>query len=460
MDIRGMLKSAWPEWEVIREIGSGSQGSVYMVRRFSGDSIEEDYAALKVILLPTEDGWGGREETLQTFEMMKKALAHPDREIETRYGGRMQAGGVRQILAHPNIVRLKRWGVGTFDGRRYLLMLMELLLPMDMCETHDAAKVGKDICGALSALHQSGIFHLDVKPGNILVDRDGVYKLADFGSSRDMDEIGKGDFPMGTLHYAAPELLTRRRMKNTQDDAIRADIYSLGMVLYELLTWEGFGYREHGPEEAPYNREEWFQYRREREKSEDDEEHDWFSGGKKPPKALWEVVLKATSANPLDRYRSADDMLEAIERAEKADAGTRSCTREQVLAEIAEEFHAFLHEDSRKILILRYLHSTHRYEEHVIQHVIDLGKVSGFRLSYIGYEPPEEILFNDMEIDFRPENGFINLSLREIYGSSTWPKHLTIEVRYPRGWRHQWCIIGPEPSCDLFADWEYDEWQS
>ena len=445
-----MLKTAWPEWEVIREIGSGSQGSVYMVRRFSGDSIEEDYAALKVILLPTEDGWGGREETLQTFEMMKKALAHPDREIETRYGGRMQAGGVRQILAHPNIVRLKRWGVGTFDGRRYLLMLMELLLPMDMCETHDAAKVGKDICGALSALHQSGIFHLDVKPGNILVDRDGVYKLADFGSSRDMDEIGKGDFPMGTLHYAAPELLTRRRMKNTQDDAIRADIYSLGMVLYELLTWEGFGYREHGPEEAPYNREEWFQYRREREKSEDDEEHDWFSGGKKPPKALWEVVLKATSANPLDRYRSADDMLEAIERAEKADAGTRSCTRENELAKIGEAFHAFLSEDSRKALMLRYPKGTFQCNEKLNPFV---GRITGFRLTCIGHEPPEAILINGEEIDFRPENGFINLSLTEIFGERTWPDEIEIEVRYPRGWKHQWSIICKDLSSVTRGSW-------
>ena len=445
-----MLKTAWPEWEVIREIGSGSQGSVYMVRRFSGDSIEEDYAALKVILLPTEDGWGGRGETLQTFEMMKEALAHPDRMIETRYGGRMKAGGVQRMLAHPNIVRLKRWGVGTFDGRRYLLMLMELLLPLDKCDKHDAAKVGKDICRALSALHQSGIFHLDVKPGNILVDRDGVYKLADFGSSRDMDEIGKGDFPMGTLHYAAPELLTRRRMNNTQYDAIHADIYSLGMVLYELLTWEGLGCREHGPEEAPYNREEWFQYRREREKSEDGEEHDWLSGDKEPPKALWKVALKATSANPRDRYRSADDMLEAIERAQEADAGTRSCTRENELAKIGEAFHAFLSEDSRKTLTLRYPKGTFQYNENFFPFV---GRITGFRLTCIGHEPPEAILLNGEEVDFRPENGFINLSLTEIFGERTWPDEITIEVRYPRGGKHQWSIIREDLSSHLRGSW-------
>ena len=436
MDIRQMLKTAWPEWEVIREIGSGSQGSVYMVRRFSGDSIEEDYASLKVILLPTEDGREGRGETLQTFEKMKEALAHPDWMIETRYGGRMKAGGVRRMLAHPNIVRLKRWGVGTFDGRRYLLMLMELLLPLDKCDKHDAARVGKDICRALSALHQSGIVHLDVKPGNILVDRDGVYKLADFGSSRDMDEIEKGDFPMGTLHYAAPELLTRRRMNNTQYDAIHADIYSLGMVLYELLTWEGLGRREHGPERAPYDREEWFQYRREYEEIEGDMLH-WFSGDKKPPKALWEVALKATSASPHDRYQSADDMLEAIERAEKADAGTRSCTRENELAKIREAFHAFLSEDSRKTLTLRYPKGTFQYNENFSPFV---GSITGFRLTYIGHEPPEAILLNGKEVDFRPENGFINLSLREIFGERKWTDDIEIEVRYPRGWRHQWLI--------------------
>lgn len=449
MDIRSMLRTAWPEWEVIREIGSGSQGSVYMVRRFSGDSIEEDYAALKVIRLPTEEGWDGRGETLQTFETMKEALAHPDREIETRYGGHMQAGEVQRMLAHPNIVRLRRWGVGTFDGRRYLLMLMELLLPLDKCAAHDAARVGKDICRALSALHQSGIFHLDVKPGNILVDRDGVYKLADFGSSRDMDEIGKGDFPMGTLHYAAPELLTRRRLKNTRDDAIAADIYSLGMVLYELLTWEGFGCREHGPEEAPYNREEWFQYRREREERDGDEDY-WFSGDKKPPKALWEVALKATSANPHDRYRSAGDMLKAIERAEKADAGTRSCTRENELAKIREAFHAFLNEDSRKALTLRYPKGTFQCNEKLNPCV---GGITGFRLTCIGHEPPEAILINDEEIDFQPENDFIDLSLQEIFGERTLPKHITIEVRYPRGWKHQWSIILEDLSSVTRGSW-------
>lgn len=448
MDIRSMLKSAWPEWEVIREIGSGSQGSVYMVRRFSGDSIEEDYAALKVIRLPTEEGWGGRGEALQTLEKMKRVINHPNVVEMTSHGGYMHAREVQRMLAHPNIVRLKRWGVGTFDGRRYLLMLMELLLPLDKCDAHDAARVGKDICRALSALHQSGIFHLDVKPGNILVDRDGVYKLADFGSSRDMYEIGKGDFPMGTLHYAAPELLARRRMQNTQDDAIRADIYSLGMVLYELLTWEGFGFRVHGPEEAPYNREQWFQYRRENEESEGDKEY-WFSCGEKPPKALWEVALKATSANPLDRYRSADDMLEAIERAEKADDEKSSRTRENELAKIGEAFHAFLSEDSREILILRYSAGTFQYDE--FNRFV--GNITGLRLTYIGHEPPESILFNDMEVDFRPENGFINLSLREIYRIVTCPYEITVEVRYPRGWKHQWSIILKDLSSELYGSW-------
>lgn len=438
MDIRSMLKAAWPEWELIREIGTGSQGSVYMIRRFSGDSIEEDYAALKVILLPTEDGWGGREEALQTFEMMKEALAHPDRRIETRYGGRMQAGGVQRMLAHPNIVRLKRWGVGTFDGRRYLLMLMELLLPLDKCDAHDAARVGKDICRALSALHQNGIFHLDVKPGNILVDRDGVYKLGDFGSSRDMAEIEKGDFPLGTLHYAAPELLTTRRMRNTWGDAIRADIYSLGMVLYELLTWEVAGFRIFGPENIPDEREVWFRKRREHESVSGEWEIGWFPFGKEPPKALWEVMLKATSADPDDRYWSADDMLEAIERAEKADAKTSNRTREQELAKIGEAFHVFLNEDGRKILIVRRPNATYQFDG---TSVIDVGKITGVRLTYIGYEPPESILFNGEEIGFRPENGFIDLSLREIYGEQTWPNNITIEVCYPRGWRYQWKII-------------------
>ena len=284
-----------------------------------------------------------------------------------------------------------------------------------------------------------------------------MYKLADFGSSRDMYEIGKGDFPMGTLHYAAPELLTRRRIYGINDpfidsmgdDAIRTDIYSLGMVLYELLTWEVLG-RIHGPGEGPYNREEWFQYRREREESNGDDEHRWYYSREKMPKALWEVALKATSANPLDRYRSADDMLEAIERAEKADAGTRSCTRENELAKIGEAFHAFLSEDSRKALMLRYPKGTFQCNEKLNPFV---GRITGFRLTCIGHEPPEAILINGEEIDFRPENGFINLSLTEIFGERTWPDEIEIEVRYPRGWKHQWSIICKDLSSVTRGSW-------
>ena len=101
----------------------------------------------------------------------------------------------------------------------------------------EAMEIIPQICSALQFAHDAGIVHRDIKPENILLDKKGRVKIADFGLAK---ILGQGDFRMtgakdimGTPHYMAPEQVER-----PQDVDHRADIYSLGVVFYELLTGE------------------------------------------------------------------------------------------------------------------------------------------------------------------------------------------------------------------------------
>jgi serine/threonine-protein kinase len=142
-------------------------------------------------------------------------------------------------LSHPNVVRI--FDVGEDGGRPFIAMeyvegetLAELLARRGRLPPAEVARLGVQICAALAAAHAAGLVHRDVKPQNLILGRDGVLRLGDFGIA-----VGHGGTQLtlagtvlGTAGYLAPE-----QARGEQVTAA-ADIYATGAVLYELLTGE------------------------------------------------------------------------------------------------------------------------------------------------------------------------------------------------------------------------------
>ncbi len=204
----------FPQLEILDLLGHGGMGVVYKARQKTLDRI----VALKILSLSREPSEGFAER----FAREAKALASLD---------------------HPNIVTVHDFGVA--GGYYYLLMEciegdnLRLAIRARKIESRRALEVVSEICAALQFAHEAGIVHRDIKPENILIDGSGHVKIADFGLAKmlgvppDERRLTDSNQTMGTAHYMAPEQIERPR-----DVDHRADIYSLGVVFYELLTGE------------------------------------------------------------------------------------------------------------------------------------------------------------------------------------------------------------------------------
>jgi|GEM_PF-2229810 len=215
------VRAAFPHLEVTALIGSGGMGAVFKARQPQLDR----FVALKI--LPTElaDQPGFSER----FQREAQALAK---------------------LSHPHIVTI--YDFGHAGGFYFLLMEfidgvnLRQLLKAKRLTPKEALSIVPPICEALQCAHDHGIVHRDIKPENLLIDRAGVVKIADFGIAKiiaasSAETAGEttgasssaATLAFGTPDYAAPE---QRDASATTDH--RADIYSLGVVLYEMLTGE------------------------------------------------------------------------------------------------------------------------------------------------------------------------------------------------------------------------------
>lgn len=209
--LRERLRARLPGYELLGCLGRGGVGAVFAARQARLDR----RVAIKVLLPPPSPvpGWEER------FMREAQALAR---------------------LTHPGIVAVYdfdqdgdlAWIVMEYvDGSNLRELLTEGKL-----EPAEALAIVPEVCTALQYAHDRGVVHRDIKPENILIDESGNVKIADFGLAKLMDNeaaarLTASDQAMGTLRYMAPEQLSTPKQVDH-----RADIFSLGVVLYEMLT--------------------------------------------------------------------------------------------------------------------------------------------------------------------------------------------------------------------------------
>jgi predicted Ser/Thr protein kinase len=208
------LAARFPQLEILEMLGRGGMGTVYKARQKNLDR----WIALKVI--PPEAA--ADPAFAERFAREARAMAR---------------------LNHPNIVTVYDFG---HEAGLYWLMMeyvdgvnLRHTLRAGHLQPREALAIVPQVCDALQYAHDQGVVHRDIKPENVLLDRSGRVKIADFGLAK---LLGKGpdDFTltrtqqvMGTPRYMAPEQIERPTAVDH-----RADIYSLGVVLYEMLTGE------------------------------------------------------------------------------------------------------------------------------------------------------------------------------------------------------------------------------
>jgi predicted Ser/Thr protein kinase len=203
----------FPQLEILGFLGQGGMGAVYKARQPALDRV----VALKILPPQTAGGPG----FVERFNREARALAR---------------------LAHPNIVAVHEFG--QVNGLPYFLMEFVDGLNLRQLERagklspREALQIVPQICEALQFAHDEGVVHRDIKPENILVDKRGRVKIADFGIAKILGgepqaAITETQGAIGTPHYMAPEQVEHPTMVDH-----RADIFSLGVVFYEMLTEE------------------------------------------------------------------------------------------------------------------------------------------------------------------------------------------------------------------------------
>ena len=227
------LKTIWPEWQIQGNcIGKGSFATVYQAVR-ENHSVKS-YAAIKVINIPT------RPDLVEIFASNGMGLYETKTYLQGFVNQFIQEIQLMESLkGTQNIVSVEDYQVvEKKDGIGWTIYIrMELLTPLSQyfasrpIKEKEVIRLGCDICSALELCSKLDILHRDIKPGNILVHNFGYFKLGDFGVSRTMKSMTNGlSQNVGTPDYMAPEVV-----HTTQYDT-RADIYSLGLVLYQLLN--------------------------------------------------------------------------------------------------------------------------------------------------------------------------------------------------------------------------------
>lgn len=263
-------------YEILRKIGDGGMAFVYQAR----DKLLNRIVAVKVLRPEFVDD----QEFLVKFKREAEAVAS---------------------LSHPNIVNV--YDVGEDGKVHYIVMeyvdgqnLKEIIQDEGSLEEYTALDIAKQIARALSAAHRNGIIHRDIKPHNILISKDGrQVKVADFGiakavSSSTMTNMGS---VIGSVHYISPEQAKGKHLTSN------ADLYSLGIVLYEMIIgrvpFSGDSpisiALKHINEDIAFTDQDKINI----------------------PNSVRTIISKLTQKEPANRYQTAEELIEDIEFVER-----------------------------------------------------------------------------------------------------------------------------------------------
>ena len=276
-------------YRILEEAAKGSQGAVY--RAFDPDNGR--IVALKVL--------------------------HPNLTADSSYIERFRREArIAASIDHPNVVRI--FDVGQDGDSHFISMeflpenLARIIQSGEPLELDRVAKICVQIAAGLAAAHDQGIVHRDIKPQNVLMSQDGTMKVTDFGISRSeaLSTMTATGAMLGTPHYMSPE-----QAKGERAD-VRSDIYSLGCVLYQMLTGEIpfkgdtplVGLRQHIEEEPPPIR----------------------TLRADLPQRVVQVVQRAMAKEPTRRFQTASSMAEALEQAVRGIRRAESSVQEETVS--------------------------------------------------------------------------------------------------------------------------------
>ena len=258
-------------YEITELIGVGGMADVYK----ANDVMENRVVAVKIL----KPEFSENEEFLRRFRNESKAIA---------------------VLSHPNIVKI--FDVGFNDDIQFIVMeyidgitLKEFIEQQGVLKWKDALHFVTQILRALQHAHDKGIVHRDIKPQNIMLFTDGTIKVMDFGIARFSRIDGKtlSDKTIGSVHYISPE---QARGDMTDE---RSDIYSVGVMLYEMLTGK-----------KPFDGDNPVAIALKHMQEEPAAPREIMPS---IPEALEEIVLHAMEREPSNRYQSAAEMIKDID---------------------------------------------------------------------------------------------------------------------------------------------------
>ena len=260
-------------YKILRMIGGGGMANVYLAR----DMILDRDVALKILRMD----FSNDEEFIRRF--------HREAQSATS-------------LAHPNIVSI--YDVGEEGDIYYIVMeyvdgmtLKQYIQAYSPIPVEKALDIMKQVTSAVSHAHQNHIVHRDIKPHNILIDHNGKVKITDFGIAMALSatSITQTNSVLGSVHYLSPEQ-ARGGMANK-----KSDIYSLGIVMFELITGR-----------LPFSGESAVSIALKHLQSETPSPSRWNPS---IPQSVENIILKATAKDQFHRYASVEEMEEDIETA-------------------------------------------------------------------------------------------------------------------------------------------------
>ena len=258
-------------YEIIKTIGEGGMANVYL----ANDTILDRKVAIKVL----RGDLSNDEKFIRRFQ--REALSVSN-------------------LSHPNIVEV--YDVGEEDGQYYIVMeyiegktLKQLLKKRETLSLPEVIDIMLQLTDGLAHAHESYIIHRDIKPQNIMIEDNGLVKITDFGIAMALNatQLTQTNSVMGSVHYLPPE------QANGKSATVKSDIYSLGILMYELITgsvpFKGDNAVEialkHMKEKIPSIRKQ----------------------NPTIPQSVENIVIKATAKNPRNRYDSVKEMHDDLE---------------------------------------------------------------------------------------------------------------------------------------------------